>query len=279
MPFKYVQTKKLGRGHCHKSKSERALSELQWRAVLDAAEDSQHEFNQHWKRDYTAIYLSFMLGLRIGEVSILERKHCRELLAGGETIHLPTLKQSERLPFRCKNGDCLRKVRVKAEYAGKPYECSKCGTKSIVPHPGKSLVMGVVEKDPGFLEEATIAYILDYIKDHMRPDQRWFFEGRRKGYHVSVSNLSRIFNTFAQRAGLSNKYSWHSLRHGRGVTLYSHTHEVEAVREGLRHKHLKTAEIYIGLDAELKGQYKKTLNKAAFDPLAAGRKKNKPEQK
>ncbi len=267
MAFKYLQSKGLGRGHQRKSQKERVLTEVQFRAVLDACEASQYELNEHWKRDYSAIYLSFMLGMRISEAIVYERKHCRELLAGGDTVYVPTLKQGEKLPYRCLNPECLKKVRVRFDKAGKQYRCTKCGVVGVVQAAKKDLMTGVVERNPEFVEEATQAYLLDYINGCMRPDQRWFFEGRNRGYHISASYLSRIFNTFTARAGLSGKYSFHSLRHGRGVILYSQTHELEAVRMGLRHTSQKTTEIYIGLDAECAQKYKKELNKVAFDPL------------
>ena len=268
MPFRYLQSKKIGRGHpAHKSKKERAISQDQLLTILGAVEESRDEFNEHWKRDYTAIYLGFTLGLRIGEACILERNHFRDLVAGGDTVFLPTLKQSERIPFQCRNTECRRKVRVRWDMGGKKFQCSKCGTVGVVPVPKDKPLTGVVEKDPGFVEEATIAYILDYIQNHMRPDQRWLFEARTPGYHVSGSYLSRIFGTYTKRAGLSSKYSWHSLRHGRGVMLYSTTRDMQACKEGMRHKSLKATEIYMALDAELAQTFKKALNKRAFDPL------------
>lgn len=285
MPWKYVQSKGLDhRGHCHKSKREKALTHEQHVAMLQAAEESQHKFNQHWRRDHCAIYLGYYLGLRVGEVVLLERKHFRDLLDGGETVFLPTLKQSTRIPYRCKgqmrNGQpCNRAVRLRWDMGGKEHTCSKCGTVDVVTVPKGMPVTGVVEKDPGFIEPATIKYILDYIETCMRPDQKYLFESRAKDCHTSGSFLSRIFYTFAALARIdgkpcvSSKYSWHSLRHGRGVAMYSTLQNLEAVREGLRHKNLKTTEIYIGLDAELKGQFKKKLSKIAYDPMKNWQKK------
>lgn len=289
--FQYLQSKKLGkRGHVHKSKRERALSQEQFEATLQACEDSQKEFNECWHRDYCAIYLGFMLGLRIGEVALLERTHFRDFTDGGDTAFLPTLKQSTRIPYRCKGETkdekpCGRAVRLRWDMAGKEHTCSKCGTTGIVQKAKDTPVTGVVEKDPGFVEAATIKYVLDYLEHAMRADQKYLFESKFKGYHISESFLSRIFNTFAARAKIdgkpciSSKYSWHSLRHGRGVTMYSISQNLEAVREALRHKNLKTAEIYIGLDAELRQQYQKKLERRAFDPLKKWKPKKKPAEK
>ena len=279
MAFHYLQSKGTGRGHCHKTKREKALSGEQLQAMLKACEESANEFNEHWKRDHAAIYLAYMLGLRVGEVALLERHHARELLKGDDTMWVPTLKQSDKIPYRCKGTlqttgqPCGRAVRLRWDMGGQKHTCSKCDTSGLVPIPKDKLNTGVIEKDPGFVEERTIKYILGYIKNDMRPDQRWFFESRTPGCHVSESYLSRIFYTFAAKARgedgkpcISGKFSFHSLRHGRGVVLYSQTQELEAVREGLRHKNLKTTEIYIGLDAEVKEKFRRKLNRIAFDP-------------
>ena len=256
------------RGHVKKTKAERVLSQDQWKSVLAAVEANKIKF-RHWKRDYTALYLGMMFGLRIGEVILLERRQFDDLEAS-ETAHLPTLKQSERILVICRGtfeGEpCGKKVRLRADRGGGTFLCPRCSTKGIVPTPKVPLHTGVVEKDPPVIEESVIAYVADYLENHMRKDQRWLFEGK-PGYHISSSYLSRIFNTYCQLAGIPAKYSFHSLRHGRGVVIWSRFGDLRMVAGCLRQQSMKSAEIYADLDKEKLDQYKQKLNRVAFNPL------------
>lgn len=197
-----------------KSSLETAVTEPQWRQILEAIESTKDEFNKNWKRDYTAIYLGYMFALRLSECSILERDHFKNL-EKDDTVDLPT--------------------------------------------------QGKANSDTGLIEEATAAVVLDYVKNEMRPDQRWLFESK-VDYHVSESYLARIFNTYALKAGLPNTYSWQSLRHGRGFRLWSLFHNLSMVAIGLRCD-IDAVTRYASLDPELEKEYVKTLNRAAFNPV------------
>jgi integrase len=268
----YLQSKHMGRrGHVKKTDVERVVTEAQWRRLLEVCEQSKEDFNANWKRDYTALYLGYMLGLRIGEAVLLERNHFSDL-EKLDVVRLPTLKQSERIQYVCRS--CKRKCRVKSDRMGTAFTCS-CGTEGTVPKlAGFKPHIGAVEMDLPFVEEQTVGYLIDYIQNHMRPDQRWFFESpKNPKCHISTSHMSRIFNTYAEAAGLSKKYSWHSLRHGRGVRVWSLFKDLVMVKGALRHRNIAAAQIYAGLDPETKADYKKKMERVAFDPLASKKRK------
>jgi site-specific recombinase XerD len=135
-----------------------------------------------------------------------------------------------------------------------------------VPNPKGKTTTGVVEREQGVIEETVIKFIADYLESHMRPDQQWLFESA-KGRHLSNSHASRIFGTYCRRAGLSAKYSFHALRHGRGVKLWRESRDLALVAEGLRHRSMQSSQRYVHLDPEERDEYRKRLGARAFDPL------------
>ncbi len=211
----YLQRKGLTPKPKHRKATEAAITEPQWRSMLDAADASKDEFNKHHKRDHACLYLGYMFALRLDEACVLERDHFKNL-ATDETVAFPTKYKPEGEDFP-------------------------------------------------IIEEATSAYIIDYLENHMRDDQRWLFESK-PGSHISQSYLSRIFNTYAKITGLDSTYAWQSLRHGRGFRLWALCHNLTMVAQGMR-CNLSSAQKYASLDMEKENDFKKTMNKVAFNPL------------
>ncbi len=257
----YLNCKKTGRTQDagKKPMALKALDTASWERMLEMCADSK-AVNKNWVRDYMILFLGCALGMRRGEVAIFERNHFRDM-DSLMVIHVPTLKQSERIQYQC---PCGKRCRVRAASAGEQHTCAKCGQAGTIPTPKGKLFTGVVERELDIVEEATIGTIQDYLAA-MRPDQKWLFEGR-KGEHVSTGHVNRIFNTFAHLAGVNPRISFHSMRHNRGVMLWSKFHDLVLVKNSLRHKDIKTSQIYADLDAEQKDEYRKQLNKRAFDP-------------
>ncbi len=264
----YLNSKGVGRNN-KKVKALKALRPEDWQAILQAVEDSE-PYNADWHRDYALIFLGAAIGMRRGEIHLFQRHHFRDMI-DNFTIYCPTLKQSEKIKFRCKGylhdgRDCGRMCHVKASAAGQEHTCYRCGTIGTVPTPKGELSTGVVDVEIDVIDEHTIHYIQDYLDHHMRPDQEWLFEGW-KGKHICDGTVNRIFNTFLVAAGLDPRYSYHSLRHRRGVQVYTEFKDLVLVKKSLRHKNIATSQIYADLDAELKEQYRAQLSKKAFDPL------------
>lgn len=269
--FKYVYVKGLGaRGHTRKTMEERFLTFEQVQQVLDAAVESKNQFNQNWYRDYAAIFMGYSFGLRIGEVRLLERRHFSEL-ASKQVAHLPTLKQRERIPVVCAGTlsdgrRCGKRVRVSVTHAGGEWPCPRCGHLNKVEQPKRAISLLVPEKDPPIIETQTIEFVLDYMENYMRPEQRYFFPNN-KGLPMSERHMARIFQTHTIAAGFSPKYSFHALRHGRGSRIWNLFKDRVMVRDSLRQKSTAMADVYSHMDPDEIKRAKRALERRSFTPI------------
>jgi integrase len=260
----YLRSKGLGvRGHVRKTDREKYLIDSEVKAILDAIEETRNRFNKNWRRDYAAIYLGYMFGLRIGEVILLERRHFDEI--DHDIAKIPTLKQRARVKYHCNK--CGKNARVMASRANQKWPCPRCGAKNVVRPPREAISTDVPEKEPPVIEEQVVEFVIDYIA-HMRPDQQYLIESR-PGKRASPSYLSRIFNTYLVAAGLTPKYSWHALRHGRASKLFNMFKNMIMVRDCLRQKSTQMAEFYSHLDPEEAQETRKILSKSGFQPTLA----------
>jgi site-specific recombinase XerC len=71
--------------------------------------------------------------------------------------------------------------------------------------------------------------------------------------------VRRIFGHWAIEANIDPIYSFHALRHGRGVMVWEATKDIEAVRSALRQKTATAALIYTRLSPKLREQYREQL--------------------
>ncbi len=262
MAGRYLNCKSVGRAQ-PKPKRLLAVTGDQWQTILLAVEDS-FETNPSWRRDYAIIFIGAALGMRRGEICLYERQHFRDL-DGYDVIYVPTLKQSEKIQFTCPA--CSKRCRVKMASSGLQFRCPFCANVGTVPKREATQASGAVEVPVDIVEDKTKNFILDYI-DGMRADQRYLFEAEgRPGYHLSPGHVNRIFNTYSVLAGLDPKISFHSLRHSRGVKIYSLFKDMKLCQNALRHKDIATTQVYANIDEEQKQHYRAELNKKAFDPL------------
>jgi integrase len=99
-----------------------------------------------------------------------------------------------------------------------------------------------------YMEPQAVEYLKGYLQE-LRPGQEWLFEPhRRPGDHISPWTLNQAFATYASAAGLDAEYSWHALRHGRGMQLWSKFRDLKVVADFLGHSNVMTASIYVHLD-------------------------------
>lgn len=244
-----------------KTYREKFLTDAEVKALLDAVEATRQKFNKNWRRDYAAIYLGYMLGLRIGEVVLLERRHFDEIEQ--DIAKIPTLKQRERVKYSCSK--CHKRTRVAANRVGSDWPCPRCNHKNFVRAPKNEVSSEIPEKEPPVIEEQVVEFVTDYITNHMRPDQKYLIE-TKPGRHISPSYLSRVFNTYLMAAGLSPKISWHALRHGRASKLFRMFKNIIMVRDCLRQKGTQMAEFYSHLDPEEAAETRKILSRSTFTP-------------
>ncbi len=88
MSFCYLQSKGVGR-ISGKLGVRQIISESDWSKVLGAALSSADDGNACAKRDHATLYLGYMLGLRISEACLLERRHFKDL-EKNDSLTIPT---------------------------------------------------------------------------------------------------------------------------------------------------------------------------------------------
>ena len=251
----YTRDKGLGQTKPAKLDTQLFLTVMQVEKILHAVTISNA---RHKRRDHAMIYLGLMLGLRCGEVVLLERKNLRNLGMG--VVGIPTLKAQPRAPWTCPK--CHRRRTVSATRIGEQFTCSSCGGVGKVSKPrGRKISDEPPEKSPPFVETDVIEYLEHYLTK-MRDDQTWLFESR-PGRHISTSMVRRIFGHWAMEANIDPIYSFHALRHGRGVMVWEATKDLEAVRSALRQKTATAALIYTRLSPKLREQYREQLETLA----------------
>jgi integrase len=209
--------------------------------------------NLQRERDWHIIFLGFYLGLRAQECARLTR-NCFRMIDQDQVV-IPTLKQAEKLKIVCKN--CLRTRRLSVRNSGKTKFCDDCQTEYVVPV--IEAKTEPVDVSLNMLEPQVLKVIKAYLAT-MRKDQLFLFEPRgAPGHPLQTRQLNNIFNTYAHRIGLDSRYTFHSLRHGRGVQVYEKFEEQKMVQQMLRHSSIKTSEIYIHLSPKSKLQRRERL--------------------
>ena len=83
--------------------------------------------------------------------------------------------------------------------------------------------------------------LIEYIRIYN--PKYWFFEGPSKKKYSGTS-VPSIVKRAAQRAGISQKVTPHTLRHSFATHLLEHGTDVRYVQDLLRHSSLKTTQIY-----------------------------------
>jgi len=246
---------------------------------LLAAADRNHA-DPLWRRDHALLLMAWGYGLRAGEVVLLERSNF-EMLEHNEAW-LPTLKKWERVKTKCPK--CHKDRRTTYRNIGTNITCTHCKKRFKVRKPKgwetpKSTDAPVKRID--LIEPSLKDYTIRYLAEVMSPGQRWLFErckthsahrffSERLGHnHIGSRTAQYIFAKYASEAGLSRYYSFHSLRHGRGVRVYEATKDLKAVMDALRHDSIATSEIYVHLSAKQRSKYLERLEQdyhAAANP-------------
>jgi len=262
----YLVLKGLERGQNPKADRDRFLTVGEVNKVLQTIKESKHPKRE---RDHCALFMGFFFGLRVREASMIERPNFRFLSKG--QVFVRRVKTTPRIAVTCKF--CNRKFNVSAKRIGEDHECVRCGRPSKIMAPkGKPLDLNPKEKALPLVETKVSQYVQDYL-EKLRPGQRWFFEGQHKKDaaleqipHISPRMLERIFAHWTVTAGLSPLYSWHSLRHARGVFLYERFKDLKMVQEMLAHESISSTEFYMHISPERKEQYRKELD-SLFETL------------
>ncbi|MCL6542068.1 MAG: site-specific integrase [Roseiflexus sp.] len=166
-------------------------------------------------RDYILLFICGNFGLRVGELVRLRVSDIIET-DKGKCLMVPTLKRN------VKRG--VVKGRIKRGELPESYE--------EIPFPS-SEVYDLVKK-----------YIIKFKL------KNWLFP--YKDSHLPEYTASRIFKKYAKQIGLNPEYGIHCLRHFKGYQIYKTKVDLKAVQTILRHKSIKTSEVYAEADFETK---------------------------
>lgn len=251
MSYKVVK----GTGRQEKPEDKMFLTKDQVFRILAAIEKDQKN-NPNWKRDHCAIYLGFFMGLRISEAAMLSRDTFRFIENG--QVFVKTLKQAPKVKLKC---DCGREWRVSSKKIGKTVRCKNCADHVAVKAP-RDVDQNPPEKQLPAVERQVLQYVKDYLET-LPDDQEYMFCPRGDHHrHIAARTLHSVFITYASKAGLDKRYSWHALRHGRGVAIWSLGKNLKLVQNMLRHKSMMTSERYVHLDPKEKGKMVDDLSEA-----------------
>lgn len=252
------------KGQNEKSRRQRFMSVGEVGLLLKTVETEKRPL---WRRDYAALMLGFYLGLRVSEAAAIERAWFRHI--NSEEVYVRRSKSVPRISFTCSK--CNRKARVSATKINTEHQCGRCGAKQRVVCT-KEIDMRPPEKLAPVVERWVLDHVKNYMSTYMRGNQRWFFEGNYNDHTpledippICVSQLERIFSSYCKNAGLDSLYSWHALRHGRGVMIWERFHDLVMVRDMLGQKSLSSAEIYIQMSPSTRQQALDKLNQDYFD--------------
>lgn len=204
------------RGH------EKFLDRDQFSALVRAAKGNSYP------QAADLLYSAGTLGLRIGEAITLNRR-CFALLGRG-TVEVETLKRFD-IPL-----DAQREIAQRQRDG-------KGAGKRLGKYPHLVLPVTV---GPGLQ-----AYF-EQLLAKTPAGQHYLFPGRARKSHISATHAERVFHQCAEAAGLGPTYSFHALRHHKGVALWEKTKDREQIAAELRHSSVDTTKIYTHLSEKEK---------------------------
>jgi site-specific recombinase XerD len=249
----YRTAKGLDAPKVQKADEEKFLAPAQ---VVDLLQAVRSHHAPEMIRDDAVIYLGFYLALRVGECAILDRETFRDL--GRGNIYVKTLKRATRIKVNCPCGK-----RYMVSMTRTSYPCPKCGAENPVKVPKGKRAVALPEVKLPFIEPQVVHYLQAYLK-RMPRTQRWLFPGADRDSHISESQVQRIFASYLKPAGLSNIYSYHALRHGRGMQLWDHHHDLAILRDFMRHKSLDACQWYVHASPQTKKRIVDELSREAI---------------
>jgi integrase len=206
----------LKRGH------EKFLDKEQFAALVRAAKGNSYP------QAADLFYSAGVLGLRIGEAITLNRD-CFTYLERG-VVEIETLKRFDIPP------EDLKKIHQNLRDG-------KGSGKRLGKYPHLVLPVSV-----GPNVQAYCRQLLAKTPEK----QRYLFPGRGRGSHISATHAERLFHQCAVAAGLGMVYSFHSLRHHKGVALWEKNKDREQIAAELRHSSVDTTKIYTHLSEKEK---------------------------
>jgi len=99
------------------------------------------------------------------------------------------------------------------------------------------------------LSDVALQILQEYWKKE-KP-QKWLFPSWNKEKYITARTVQKIFQNTCKKAEISKNVSVHSLRHSFTMYLLESRIDLRYIQELLRHKSLKTTEIYMDVSTEI----------------------------
>ncbi len=203
------------RGRQRKNERDKYLTKPEYERLLAAAASVSY-------RDYAFLATMGNLGLRVTETTLLRKEHLRQISDG--IVLVPTIK---RIPAADKKSG---KTISKLSYGDYRKERNKRAAANLAPIP---------------VTHAVAEFLSDLAT---RTESEWLFPSRRGNGPITERFGEMIFEKARHLAKLPPRYSSHSLRHYRGLTVYQQEKDIKLVQHLLRHKWMQTTQTYVHLD-------------------------------
>ena len=107
------------------------------------------------------------------------------------------------------------------------------------------------------MSKKPLLLLRDYFKEY-KP-KHWLFEGPNNSQY-SKTSIQNIFKKILKNAGLSNRFSVHSLRHSFATHMLENGESIFTIQKLLGHSNVKTTEIYTHVDSSATYKIKSPLD-------------------
>lgn len=231
------------------------MSREEVQILLDQIRDSGAE---KWRRDHAMVFFGFHMGLRASECARLSRSTFRHV--NDHQYYIRRSKRTPRIQVACRN--CHHRWRTSCHNDGCTIPCTRCG-EPVKCASTRELDVNPPEVQPPTMERYVGEYYRAYEAECMKPDCEWLFPGYGDA-HIGAPQVQRIFAYHLLQTNLDPAYSYHALRHGRGVFIHDKFERAKenpllVVKEMLGHKSINSTQIYAHMSDEKKARARELI--------------------
>ena len=122
---------------------------------------------------------------------------------------------------------------------------------------------GKGKKDRVVMLSAALSKLLQIYMQKYKP-VFWLFEGQNKEKPYTKSSLAKVFKRAKEKAGLTEAFTMHSLRHSFATHLLEQGTDIRIIQSLLGHSDIKTTLIYTHVSNNLIQKVKSLLDDLGF---------------